>query len=146
MYVLVPLQLLNYFISILFFCVATPIFLCFFLIAPAKIYFFSVVLTYISALKRGLYQHLYSKVDFIENQLLLREIYEEPPLLSYRKGRYLKNVLEWAKRWKSVSYLDQDDSCLACQPFVLLCYHHVWIVLHLAFFMSHLAFSRSNSL
>ena len=40
---------------------------------------------------------LMSKWHFIENQPLLREIYKDPPLLSYRKGRSLKNVLVRAK-------------------------------------------------
>ena len=43
-----------------------------------------------------------------ENQPLLREIYKDPPLLSYRKGRSLENVLVRAKLWRSkLSYLDQ---------------------------------------
>ena len=40
---------------------------------------------------------LMSKWQLIENQPLLREIYKEPPLLSYRKGRSLKDVLVRAK-------------------------------------------------
>ena len=40
---------------------------------------------------------LISKWHLIENQPLLREIYKEPPLLSYRKGRSFKNVLVRAK-------------------------------------------------
>ena len=40
---------------------------------------------------------LMSKWHLIENQPLLREIYKDPPLLSYRKGRSLKNVLVRAK-------------------------------------------------
>ena len=40
---------------------------------------------------------LMSKWHLIENQPLLREIYEDPPLLSYRKGRSLKDVLVRAK-------------------------------------------------
>ena len=40
---------------------------------------------------------LMSKWHLIENQPLLREIYKEPPLLSYRKGRSLKDVLVRAK-------------------------------------------------
>ena len=51
---------------------------------------------------------LMSKWHLIENQPLLREIYKEPPLLSYGKGRSLKNVFVRAKLWKSKSsYLDQ---------------------------------------
>jgi len=36
---------------------------------------------------------LMSKWHLIQNQPLLREIYKDPPLLSCRKGRSLKNVL-----------------------------------------------------
>ena len=36
---------------------------------------------------------LTSKWHLLENQPLLREIYKDPPLLSYRKGRSLENVL-----------------------------------------------------
>jgi len=40
---------------------------------------------------------LMSKWHLIQNQPLLREIYKDPPLLSYRKGRSLKNILVRAK-------------------------------------------------
>jgi len=40
---------------------------------------------------------LMSKWHLIQNQPLLREIHKDPPLLSYRKGRSLKNVLVRAK-------------------------------------------------
>jgi len=40
---------------------------------------------------------LMSKWHLIGNQPLLTEIYQDPPLLSYRKGRSLKNVLVRAK-------------------------------------------------
>ena len=40
---------------------------------------------------------LTSKWHLIENQPLLRGIYKDPPLLSYRKGRSLKDVLVKAK-------------------------------------------------
>ena len=40
---------------------------------------------------------LISKWHLIENQPLLIEIYKDPPLLSYRKGRSLKDVLVRAK-------------------------------------------------
>ena len=36
---------------------------------------------------------LMSKWHLTENHPLLREIYKDPPLLSYRKGRSLENVL-----------------------------------------------------
>ena len=38
-----------------------------------------------------------SKWNLTENQPLLREIYKDPPLLSYRKSRSLENVLIRAK-------------------------------------------------
>ena len=44
---------------------------------------------------------LIGKWHLIQNQPLLREIYKDPPLLSYRKGRSLKNVIVRAKLWRS---------------------------------------------
>ena len=40
---------------------------------------------------------LMSKWHLIENQPLLREIYTEPPLVSYRRGKSLKDILVRAK-------------------------------------------------
>ena len=40
---------------------------------------------------------LMDKWHFIQNQPLLREIYKEPPLISYRKGKSLKDMLVKAK-------------------------------------------------
>ena len=40
---------------------------------------------------------LMSKWHLIENQSLLREIYKDPPLLSYRKGKSSEKVLVRAK-------------------------------------------------
>ena len=37
------------------------------------------------------------RVHLIQNQPLLREIYKEPPLISYRKGKSLKDMLVKAK-------------------------------------------------
>ena len=48
---------------------------------------------------------LMSKWHLIENQPLLREIYKDPPLLSYRKGRSLENVLVRAKLWRSKFFI-----------------------------------------
>ena len=43
----------------------------------------------------------------------------KPSLLSYRKGRSLENVLVRSKlRRSKFSYLNQWESCLACQPFL----------------------------
>ena len=36
----------------------------------------------------------------IENQPQLREIFKEPPIISYRKGKSLKDILVKAKPWK----------------------------------------------
>ena len=56
-----------------------------------------------------------SKWHLLENEPLFREIYKDPPLLSYRKERSLKTVLVRARRWRSkFSYLDQQDLLLAC--------------------------------
>ena len=86
---------------------------------------------------------LMSKWHLIENQPLLSEICREPPLVSYRRGKFLKDILVRAKllRSKTVSqsvnlYLNtvksnrtyyitkQRESCLACQP--LLTSFRVW--------------------
>ena len=40
---------------------------------------------------------LMSKWHLIENRPLLREIYREPPFISYRKGKSLKDILVRAK-------------------------------------------------
>ena len=40
---------------------------------------------------------LMSKWHLIENQPMLREIYREPPLISYRRGKSLKDILVRAK-------------------------------------------------
>ena len=40
---------------------------------------------------------LMSKWHLIENQPMLREIYREPPLISYRRGKSLKDTLVRAK-------------------------------------------------
>ena len=40
---------------------------------------------------------LMSKWHLIQNQPLLREIYKEPPLISYKNGKSLGNILVRAK-------------------------------------------------
>ena len=40
---------------------------------------------------------LMAKWHLIQNQPLLREIYNDPPLISYRKGKSLKDMLVKAK-------------------------------------------------
>ena len=42
-------------------------------------------------------KNILSKWHLIENQPLLREIYREPPFISYRKGKSLKDILVRAK-------------------------------------------------
>ena len=50
-----------------------------------------------------------------KNQPVLKEIFKDPPILSYRKGRSLKDILVRAKIWRSsITNLDQWESCLAC--------------------------------
>ena len=50
-----------------------------------------------------------------QNQPVLKEIFKDPPILSYRKGRSLKDILVRAKIWRSsITNLDQWESCLAC--------------------------------
>ena len=46
---------------------------------------------------------LMSKWHLIQNQPLLREIYREPPFISYRKGKSLKDIL--VKPANSLFYL-----------------------------------------
>ena len=58
---------------------------------------------------------LMKKWHLIENQPVLKEIFKDPPILSYRKGRSLKDILVRAKIWRSsITNLDQWESCLAC--------------------------------
>ena len=47
------------------------------------------------------------KWHLIQNQQRLREIFQEPPLISYRKGKSLKDLLVRAKLWRSY-YLQYD--------------------------------------
>ena len=54
------------------------------------------VTTYHPAL-HNLKNILMSKWHLIQNQLLLREIFKQPPLISYEKGKSLRDILVWAK-------------------------------------------------
>ena len=55
------------------------------------------------------------KWHLIKNQPALREIFKDPPILSYRKGRSLKDILVRAKLWRStITPKYQWESCLAC--------------------------------
>ena len=40
---------------------------------------------------------LMGKWHLVENQLQLRGIFKEPPIISYRKGKFLKEILVKAK-------------------------------------------------
>ena len=46
---------------------------------------------------RNLKNILMSKWHLIQNQPLLREIFKEPPLISYEKGKSLRDILARAK-------------------------------------------------
>ena len=56
-----------------------------------------------------------AKWHLIKNQPVLRETFKDPPILSYSKGRLLKDILARAKLWGStIAPMDQWESCLAC--------------------------------
>ena len=57
-----------------------------------------------------------------QNQQRLREIFKEPPLISYRKGKSLKDLLVRAKLWRSY-YFKYDlvqESCDARRLFLTI--------------------------
>ena len=58
------------------------------------------------------------KWHLIQNQPLLREIYKEPPLISYRKGKSLKDMLVKAKAIKALinTMGTQRGSCSSVKP------------------------------
>ena len=47
----------------------------------------------------------------IENQPQLREIFKEPPIISYRKGKSLKDILVKAKLWRLLFIRELEESC-----------------------------------
>ena len=57
-------------------------------------------------------------ITLIENHPLPITIYREPPLISHRRGKSLKDILVRAKLWRSkYCYITKHrESCLACQP------------------------------
>ena len=65
-----------------------------------------------------------SKWHLIENQPLLREIYKDPTLLSYRKGRSLKDGVFVRANLKVIFFLSRPIGAL----FGLSFYHHCIIV------------------
>ena len=57
---------------------------------------------------------LMSKWHLVENQPLLREIYKDPPLRSYRKGRSLKDVTRKSKALKNMYFLSRPIGVVFC--------------------------------
>ena len=61
-----------------------------------------------------------SKWHLIENQLLLREIFKDHPVI-YRKGKSLQDILVRAKlRGSKIQQFDQWESCMVCQLYIRL--------------------------
>ena len=66
----------------------------------------------------GLKNILMKHWHLIENQPLLRQIYKEPPIISYKRGRSLTDILVKAKLWELKAISTWVESvCQACQPF-----------------------------
>ena len=55
----------------------------------------------------------------IQNQPRLREIFKEPPITSFRKGKSLKVMLVRAKLLKVFKCFTPVENCAACQPLLL---------------------------
>ena len=57
-----------------------------------------------------------------QNQQRLRKIFKVPPLISYRKGKSLKDELVRAKLWRSDNFLNDQvqESCVARRQFLNL--------------------------
>ena len=66
----------------------------------------------VPSLKKILMEHW----QLIESQPLLRQIYKEPPIISYKRGRSVKDILVKAKLWelKAISTW-VERVCQACQ-------------------------------
>jgi len=64
---------------------------------------------------------LMKKWHLIENQPVLREIFKDPPILSYRKGRSLKDILVRAKLWRSAIQISTNGSRV--WPVSFTCHH-----------------------
>ena len=70
---------------------------------------------------RNLKDIIMSKWHLIENQLLLREIFKDHPVISYRKEKSLQDILVRAKlRGLKIQQFDQRESCMACQLYIRL--------------------------
>ena len=65
---------------------------------------------------------LMGKWHLIQNQQRLREIFKEPPFISYHKGKSLKDLLVGAKLWRSYSFQYDlvQESCDACHLFLTI--------------------------
>ena len=65
---------------------------------------------------------LMGKWHLIKNQQRLREIFKEPPLISYRKGKSLKELLVRANLWRSYcfEYDLMQESCDARRLFLTI--------------------------
>ena len=62
---------------------------------------------------------LMRKWHLIQNQQRLREIFKEPPLISYSKGKSLRDLLVRAKLWRSYYFqYDLQESCDARRLFL----------------------------
>ena len=65
----------------------------------------------------GLKNILMKHWHLIENQPLLRLIYKERPIISYKRGRSLTDILVKAKLWELKAISTWVESvCQACQP------------------------------
>ena len=89
----------------------------------------------------------------IEQQPLLSEIYKNPPLISHKKGRSLKDILVRAKLWKRLFWTCTGESCRPVNPILqkyvlfLACNRQVgcsWIVKDPHFSLAHHRDSSSS--
>ena len=75
---------------------------------------------------------LMGKWHLIQNQQRLREIFKEPPVISYRKGKSLKDLLVRAKLWRSY-YFQYDlvqESCDARRLFLTISFLDLYLDKH----------------
>ena len=80
----------------------------------------------------NLKKKLMGKWHPIQNQQRLREIFGEPPVISYRKGKSLKDLLVRAKLWRSY-YLQYDlvqESCDARRLFLTISFLDLYLDKH----------------
>ena len=60
------------------------------------------VTTYHPAVK-NLKQLLMQEWSLTQNQPMLKNIYKTPPIISYWRGKSIKDILVWAKLWRHIS-------------------------------------------